>query len=544
MSLGAERLPPIGGRRSPNQLEEGVDTPVTLSQSDVDNEYAARGITNPVIAASLRAVEQEELLPLPVDAVSSSPAPLSPFSDRGPTNNQSGPGPSTAASSSRSRTVSNPSEHELYRRRLDQYLAPMIKSMVCERPEQPHSFIVDYIKMTCCGKERPVTQRRPVADKSFHVYKTTVLDPTIRPLMAELFVTKPPRPLRAIFKHAKHKLNVAESVYAQDLAEIDLFHEMAAAVETQKFGLLAQAIETARTRDRLEESNPVLSRAVRLNDKGQRALAKSQERAVQALDTAVRRADTMFQHMKAKSPEKRLKRMEFLKIDLSRAVAHAHRKNIPDKHPTMKNALMHIVSLDQAYKREQKLVQQDHRDAALRSLGRALVNVIEADEPPGPADYNIITFSLKRAQALRCNPHAPEIQQAAALVATWAHLEDVEAGSSFSLGLVGKMKTQLSRHARDAKVRVQEIRAAQEELDRKLEDSDDEFYREMGYSDDDADGSDDDDSEDGVGDRKPVDSEKQQAEDGEQGEETGGESLSDASGSANVPVPGSRAALV
>ena len=367
----------------------------------------------------------------------------------------------------------------------------MLKSMVSERPERPHRFMVDYVKQTCAGREPPVSRPRPRAGKNFHEYKARVLDPTIRPLMAELFVTRPERPLRAIFQHAHGKIRssdeeeaAASNAYASELVEIDLFHEMSRAVDTQQFAALGRAIEAELGRGTLGPDNAVMARAQRVFDKGQRLVARSLARAVQALLDAAHRSRSMLERMhngnnKQSSATKRLRRLDYLKSELSTAVAHAHRRGIPDHEPAMKEALLQIVRIDRSYREEQKVVQQEHRDAALRDLERAL----EAVTAGQPGAHNLVVFSLHRAKVLRCSPHAPQLRTAAQLVATWEHLEHMaQSNNSFSLGLVGKMKTHLSRHARNARVRVEEMRAAQRELDRKLEDSDDEFYKEMGYS--------------------------------------------------------------
>ena len=533
-------LPPISRvsrGKSPNQDDDhGGDV------------YARLGITDPLIAAGLRQVDREALLP---GAESDGDAYLS-LSDSnvsgGVLSSSSATAvPATSFSRSHAHQSGKAADYESYCRKLDQYLAPLLKSMVSERPEQPHSFIVDYVNHAIQQGDasRPMSppRQRPLAPYSLHEYKSRVLDPTIRPLMAELFLLRPQRPLRAIFQHAHHKLNTTEAHYAVDLVQIDLHDEMAAAVESEDFEALDRAIQAARrtlggvaedstggaAKALLRPTQLLLGRAERLLDKGLRAQARLRARGVAELEATVRRTETLLLqlHERERSATQRLRRLSFLTSDLSRVVAHAHRKSkVSDREPAMKAALLQIVRIDHAYRDEQKAVQLEHRDAALASLERALEAVGGGGEGGGrdasgtaaaATAHTLVTFSLHRARALRCDPRAPVMQRAAALVENWEAMEAellqrqgvgggdaLEFGgsgggghgrfSSLSLGLVGKMKTQLSRKVRTAKERVEEMQQAQRELGWKLEDSDDEFYKEMGYDDDEAGEDGDDDS--------------------------------------------------
>jgi hypothetical protein len=56
-----------------------------------------------------------------------------------------------------------------------------------------------------------------------------------------------------------------------------------------------------------------------------------------------------------------------------------------------------------------------------------------------------LAFGLQRALALGCSAGDPELSRAAELLATQAGLEALESGQSFSVALVGKLKTRMGR---------------------------------------------------------------------------------------------------
>ena len=438
----------------------------------------SQSITDPILVASLARLEKESFLP---DVESSAP------SDR--------PKRRTVPADDEAAAATTLASNQEYRSKLDKYLGPLLNSIMSARPRDPYSFIAEYIRDACRGVGPPLVKPRPFAGSEFLHYKSSVLDPVMLPMMAELFSVKPAKPLQAIFLHAQKRLGISVKESGPQLVEIDLFDQMVQAIDTQQFDLLTKAVTTAKEGGLLAHDNAVLVRATKLQKKGERLVEKSKQRAVVALAAAVRRARTMLKGLDRLPSSKRVRRLAYLKATLTKAVSVAHKKKIADTEPTMKEALLQIINVDSRFRSEQKAVQNEHRASALDSLRQAL-DAVASGEPRG---YSLVKFSLQRAKALRCSHLDPSMRRANELVATWEHLEAIENGQSFSVGMVTKIKTRLGKQMKHAKVRVEEIAAAQRLLDQKLEDSADEIYREMGYTDSDDDYDDDDDSGSGDG---------------------------------------------
>lgn len=451
------KLPPIGGS---NQIDRG---PASAANG-------ASLITDPLVAKGLALMDESDVFFTPVQTTQLD-------STRLPEDNNNHGDDDENENLPRSYSAG----HQSYKQRLNQYMAPLLQSMMSERPQQPHSYIVDYIKLACAGKRSKLQTKRPFERKSFLEYKLNVLDPTIMPLMAELFVKQPANPLQAIFQHAKAQLNISADQYEADLIEIDLFNATAHAVKTQEFAALHQAIDRAIMRGVLDHDNIVLKRAQKTQQKGEQIKERSRRLAQSSLAAAVRQAQKMLHGLpNIEDASKKLKRLAYLKAELGTAVARAHRHDVPDHDIDMKLAVGEIITIAHEFRRQQQIVQEEHRVRALASLGDALRGL---EQHPGAV--GILEFSLHRARALRCSPDSPEIIRAEEILVTLEELRR-SGTTSFSLALVGKIKTQMSQQLKQARLNIEEIRSAQAAFDQQLEDSDDEFYRDLGFSDDDA----------------------------------------------------------
>lgn len=380
---------------------------------------------------------------------------------------------------------------------LNCFLLPMLQTMMSERPVQPHSFIVDYIKRECTGTARISSARRALHDKSFQEYKDQVLDPTITPLMAELFETKPERPRRTIYCHAKSKLCESKTAYIADLDEIYLFDEIVEALKTQQFDLLNRAIKKVMKNGYLQKENVVLLRAIKTQRKGERLRAKAMMRYLNSLRQAIQEVDALLVKLPDAEPQEQVKLLNSLKCKLSMTIATAHRKGISDDDTEMRLALNKIIEIDAAFRKVQSFVKNQHQQEALHSLSRA----IEAVQNKKPRAYLMLNFSLQRAKTLKCSPDSALILQAEALCASKDKMEEmeyIEHEQQFTFGLVGKIKTKLGRQVRHAKFKLEQERAAQKEMDDKLAESDEDFYRAMGCIDIDSESESDENESDNI----------------------------------------------